>query len=101
MPPITSRQGLGNLRENCDAPADERAPHFARGITGTPRTLSVLCTPALHFTSPQKKQIHSVCAKLPADEGVRVPSEYVLLVQFMHYLFNANATLTAQPTIDR
>jgi|GEM_PF-2235230 len=40
--------------------------------------LNVLRTPALRFTSPQTLQIHSVCAKLPADEGVRVPGDTIL-----------------------
>mgnify|MGYP006982717352 FL=1 len=45
---------------------------------GTPQALNVLRTPALRFTSPQTLQIHPVCAKLPADEGVRVPGDATL-----------------------
>ena len=45
---------------------------------GTPQALNVLRTPVLRFTSPQTLQIHPVCAKLPADDGVRVPGDATL-----------------------
>ena len=45
---------------------------------GTPQALSAQCAPALRFTSPQTLHIHSVCAKLTADEGVRVPGDAIL-----------------------